>query len=237
MQLASMEQLSPSQITLLKGEHFVRRRGRVELPSGLRVSSRELSQRLITVALLACASHEVLDLQVRPQRELFGVQIGSALFAEPRTQSVPWSESSLEAWLTHLAVQLQAEDRNRVRALVYLLLREHSPDPWRRVVAITQGGLAAMDIVQRVEERRAHSARRHRIQVYPAMADPVAHLPTAHVEELLHTCRSAAPQIWYALRREVSQGIRYRRKVEDPSRQKTLEEEWDDSFARLVIGE
>jgi hypothetical protein len=237
MQQASLEQLSPSQIALLKGERFVRRRGRVELPSGARVSSRDLSERLISVALLACASQEVLDLQIRPQQELLGLQLGSALFAEPQRQSVPWSESSLEAWLTHLAIQLQAENRNRVRILVYLLLREHSPDPWRRVVALTQGGLAAMEIVERAEERRAHTSRRHRIQVYPAMADPVAHLSTEYVEGLLNTCRSVAPQVWRALRREVSQGIRYRRKVEDPSRQKTLEEEWDDSFSRLVIGE
>jgi hypothetical protein len=237
MQQASLEQLSPSQITLLRGEHFVRRRGRVVLPSGAKVSSRDLSERLITVAFLACASQEVLDLQIRPEQEVLGLSIGSALFAEPRRRSVPWSESSLEAWLTHLAVQLRAESRNRVRILVYLLLREHSPDPWRRIVAVAQGGLAAMEIVQRAEERRSHTSRRHRIEVYPALADPVVHLPTEHVEALLSTCRSSAPQVWRALRREVSQGIRYRRKFEEASRQKTLEEEWDDSFSRLVIGE
>jgi hypothetical protein len=237
MQQASLEQLSPSQITLLKGERFVRSRGRVELPSGARVSSRDLSERLIIVALLACASQEVLDLQIRPQQELWGVQISSSLFAEPRKRSFPWPESSLEAWLAHLAVQLQAERRNRVRLLVYLLLKEHSHDPWRRVVAITQGGLTAMEIVQREEEWRSHTARRHRVQVYPALVDPVAHLPTAGVEELLNNCRSATPRVWRALRQEVSQGIRYRREVREVTRQKTLEEEWDESFSRLVIGE
>jgi hypothetical protein len=237
MQQALVHQLSPSQIALLKGESFVHRRGKVELPSGARVSSRDLSETLVAVALLACASHEVLDLQIRPQQELFGVQIGSALFAEPRKRSVPWSKSSLEAWLTHLAVQLQAENRNRVRTLVYLLQREHSPDPWRQVVAMAQGGLAAMEIVERVEERRSHTARRHHIQVCPSMADSIAHLPTEHVQEFLNTCRSTAPQLWRVLRGEVSQGIRYRRKVQEASRQKPLEEEWDESFSRLVIGE
>lgn len=237
MQRPLVQQLSPSQITLLKGESFVRRRGRVQLPGGARVSSRDLSETLVTVATLACASHEVLDLQIRPRQELFGVQIGSALFAEPLKRSVPWPESSLEAWLTHLAIQLQAEKRNRLRTMVYLLLGEHSPDPWRQVVAIAQGGLAAMEIVERAEERRSHTARWHRIQVYPSMADPVAHLPTEPVQELLNTCRSTSPQLWRALRREVAQGIRYRRKVQEASRQKTLEEEWDESFSRLVIGE
>jgi hypothetical protein len=237
MQHPLAQQLSPSQITLLRGESFVRRRGKIQLPSGARISSRDLSETLITVATLACTSHEVLDLQIRSQQELFGVQIGSALFTEPLKRSVPWPESSLEAWLTHLAVQLQAEKRNRLRTMVYLLLREHSPDPWRQVVALAQGGLAAMEIVERAEERRTHTARRHRIQVYPSMADPVAHLSTEHVQELLTACRSTSPQLWRVLRREVAQGIRYRRKVQEASRQKTLEEEWDESFSRLVIGE
>jgi hypothetical protein len=237
MQQVSLEQLSPSQVTLLKGERFVRKRGRVELPSGVRVSSRDLSERLITVAFLACASQKVFDLQVGPQQELLGVQIGSALFVEPRGRPVPWPESSLEAWLAHLALQLHAEGRNRVRLLVYLLLREHSPDPWRRVMAMAQGGLTALNIVQRAEEWRSHTSRRHHVQIYPALADSIAHLPTAHIQELLDTCRSVEPQVWRTLRREVSQGIRYRRKVREVTRQKTLEEEWDDSFSRLVIGE
>jgi hypothetical protein len=237
MQQAHLERLSPSQIALLKGEAFVRRRGRVQLPSGARVSSRDLSETLVTVAFLACASQGVLDLEMRPLQGLFGLHIGNALFVKPQEMPVPWATSSLEAWLTHLAIQLRGEERNRVRTLVYILLREHSPDPWRRVVAEVQGGLVAMGIVERAEEQRFHVARQHRIPLCPPVVDWVAHLPTEHVRELLDTCRATDPQLWRVLRKEISLGISYRRKVQEPSRQRTIEEEWDESFSRLVIGE
>jgi len=86
---------SPSQIVLLRGGIFTRRRGNLELPSGARVSSRELGETLMKVAFLACESEGVLELQIRPQKALFGLRPVRALFAEPQRTpgpglSQPW---------------------------------------------------------------------------------------------------------------------------------------------------
>ena len=208
-----LEQLSPSQIVLLRGETFVRMWGRMELPSGVKVSSRQLGECLIKVALLACASQGILELEIRPQKVLFGLPTGRVLFAEPQRPSVPWPKSTLEAWLTHLAVQLRPEERHRVQTMVYVLLQENSPDPWRQVVNKVQGGLVAPGILERMGERRSKAIRRQQAQFAMSVADSVANLSTSHVQKLLETCRLTSPQVWRLLRREISRGISYRRKV------------------------
>jgi len=209
-----VEQLSPSQIVLLRGEAFVRWRGKLELPSGAKVSSRALSETLIEVAFLACAAQGVLELQVRPRKTLLGLWTVPVLFAEPQRTPVPWPRPTLEAWLAHLAAQLRPEERHRVQSLVYVLLRENSPNPWRRVVEEVQGGLVAMGILERMEEQKK-PAKRQRAQIAVAVEDSVASLPTGHVQALLRTCRLTSPQLWRLLRKEVSRGIGYRQKFSE----------------------
>jgi hypothetical protein len=208
-----LEQLSPSQITLLRGETFVQQWRRARLPNGIKVSSRQLGQTLVQVALLACASQGTLELQLRPQQTWFGLRTVQFLFAEPQKTSIPWSKSTLEAWLTHLAAQLRPEERHRVQTLVYVLLQQDGPNPWRRIVEEVQGGLVALGILERMEERRSRPIKRQVARVTPSLAKSIADLPTDHAQELLKTCRLAAPQLWRNLRTEVSRGISYRRKA------------------------
>ena len=214
-----LDQLSPSQIVLLREEAFARRWRKLELISGIRVSPRKLGETLVEVALLACASQGILELQVRPRKAFFGLGMGKGLFAEPQSTSVPWPESTLEAWLTHLAVQLRPEDRHRVQTLIYILLREDSSDPWRQIVEEVQGGLVALGILERREERRLKAIKRKRVQIAESVADSVASLPTNHAQELLRTCRLTTPQLWRLLRKEILRGIRYRRKVSEVRRE------------------
>ena len=237
MSPTQLDHLSPSQVTLLRGETIVHRRGMVQLPTGARVSSQDLGESLIAVALLACVSQSVLELQIRSQTPLLGLQTGKALFSEPQQTSVPWPNSSLEARLTHLALQLQPDQRNRVQTLVYVLLGDNSADPWRQIVADVQGGLVALEIVERTEERGPLAAKHHQIRVPLAMEDPIAQLPAHHMRDMLMACRSTAPQLYRLMRKEISRGIRHRRKVPVGIRPKTMEEEWDESVSRLLIGE
>jgi hypothetical protein len=202
---------SPSQMVLLRGEVFTRRRGKLELPSGAKASSRELGETLMMVAFLACASEGVLELQIRPQKALFGLRSVRALFVEPQLTSVPWPQSTLEAWLAHLALQLRPEGQHRVRTLVYVLLRENSTDPWRQIVEEVQGGLVALGILERQEDPRLSTTRRRRARVATLVEDSVLSLPIDHVRGLVESYRRSAPQIWRLLRREVSQGISHRR--------------------------
>ena len=203
--------LSPSQIVLLRGEIFTRRRGNLELPSGARASSRELGETLMKVAFLACNSEGVLELQIRPQKAPFGLRPVRALFAEPQCRSGPWPESTLEAWLAHLALQLRPEDRHRVRTLAFVLLRENSTDPWRQIVEEVQGGLVALGVLERQEDPRLRTARQQRARVATLVEDSVLGLPSDHIQGLVESYRRSAPQLWQLLRREVSQGISYRR--------------------------
>jgi hypothetical protein len=213
----SLEQLSPSQIVLLRGETFVRNRGNLELSNGARVSSRELAKTLVKVALLACASQEILDLQIQPRKSLFGLLTTPVLFAEPQRASVPWPESTLEAWLTYLAAQLQPEKRHRIQTLVYVFLRENSSNPWQRIVKEVQGGLVALGVLERAEEPRPRALRR--IKVAAPIESSVTDLPAEHVREFLQTWRRTNPQIWRLLHREVSRGIAYRRKATERVRE------------------
>jgi hypothetical protein len=214
-----LDQLSPSQIVLLREEAFARRWEMLELISDIRVSPRKLGETLVEVALLACASQGILELQVRPRKAFFGLGMDRALFAEPRTISIPWTESTLEAWVAHLAVQLQPEERHRVQTLVYVLLREDSSDPWLQIVDEVQGGLVALGILERIEERRPNATRRERAQVAVSVADSVASLPANYAQELLRTCRLTTPQLWRLLRKEILRGIRCRRKVSEVRRE------------------
>jgi hypothetical protein len=209
-----VDQLSPSQIVLLRGEIFVRKWRKLELPdNNVIVSSRELSKMLIKVALLACADQGVLELRVQPQRTLFGLQTTQVLFTEPRGTSVPWPKSTLEAWLAHLAVQLRPEERHRVQTLVYVFLKENNSNPWQQIVKEVQGGLVALGILEQMEEQETQGITRQRVQVAASVADSVANLPTSHLEEYLRAYRLASPQIWRLLHKEVSRGIGYRRKA------------------------
>lgn len=217
MTQVSLEQLSPSQIVLLRGEAFVRNRGNLELANGARVSSRELGETLVKAALLACTSQEVLDLQVRPRRSFFGLLSTPVLFAEPQSAPVPWPESTLEAWLTHLAAQLQPEKRHRIQTLVYVFLRENSSNPWQQIVKEVQGGLVALGVLERTEEPRPRALRR--IKVAAPIENSVADLPAEHVKEFLQTWRRTNPQIWRLLHKEVSRGIAYRRKATERARE------------------
>ena len=213
-----LQQLSPSQIVLLRGKSFVRGWGKLELPSGARVPSRALGETLVEVALLACISQGVLKLHVQPRKTLLGLRTVYALLAEPQGVPVPWPQPTLEAWLTHLAFQLRPEERHRVQSLVYVFLRENGPNPWRQIVTEVQGGLVAMGVLEQVEEQRLRGLRvvkRKQARVVESMANPVAHLSTNHVQELLRSCRLQTPRFWRLLRKEVSRGIGYRRRVSE----------------------
>ncbi len=210
---ALVEQLSPSQIVLLRGETVVRTWGRLKLPSGAWVSSRAMGETLIKVALLACATQGVLRLETQPRPILFGLGAIRELYAQPQATLVPWPESTLEAWLTHLALQLQPEKRNRVRSLVYVLLKQDSPNPWRRIVHQVQGGLVAMGILERMEETQ--TAKQKLPRIAETTADSISGLPTGPVQELLSTYQTKAPRIERLLRKEISRGIGYRRKYSE----------------------
>jgi hypothetical protein len=217
MARVSLEQLSPSQIVLLRGDVFVRNRGKLELPNGVRVSSRELGETLIEVALLACTSQEVLDLQIRPRKSLFGLLTTPVLFAEPQRAPMPWPQSTLEAWLTHLAMQLEPEERHRVQTLVYVFLRENSSDPWQQIVKEVQGGLVALGVLERTEESQPKMLKR--IKAAAPIESSVTDLPAEHVREFLQTWRRTNPQICRLLHREVSHGIGYRRRAAERARE------------------
>ncbi len=207
-----LEQLSPSQIVLLRGETFVRKWKKLELHNGVIASSNDLGRTLIEIALLACADQGVLELRVQPQKAVFGLLTTQALFAEPQGTPVPWPQSTLEAWIAHLAVQLYPEKRHGIQTLVYVLLKENNPNPWRQIVEEVQGGLVASGILEPVEER-PQKAWQPQTQVTASLADSIANLPTSHLEEYLKAYRSASPQTWRLLRKETSRGVGYRRKA------------------------
>jgi hypothetical protein len=208
-----LEQLSPSQIVLLRGETFVQRWKKLELPNGVIVSSCALGKTLIEIALLACADQGVLELKIQPQKALFGIYTTPVLLAEPQGTSVPWPESTLEAWLAHLAAQLCPEERHRIQTLVYVLLKKNNPNPWRQIVEEVQGGLVALGILERMEDQRSQDGGRPRVQVAAPVADSIASLPTSHLQEYLKNCRLASPQTWRLLHKEMSRAVGYRRRA------------------------
>ncbi|MCP4537633.1 MAG: hypothetical protein GY832_10835 [Chloroflexi bacterium] len=204
-----LEQLSPSQIVLLRAETFVQKWKKLELPNGIIVSSSDLGKTLIKIALLACADQGVLELQIQPQQVLFGLQTTQILLAEPQETPIPWPQSTLEAWLAHLAAQLRPEERHRVQTLVYVLLKENHPNPWRQIVEKVQGGLMALGIL----EQGSQDASQPRVQVATSVSDSVANLPTDHLQEYLKSYRLASPQTWRLLHKEISRAVGYRKRA------------------------
>ena len=208
-----VNQLSPSQIVLLRGEIFVRKWNKLELSGRVIVSSRELGKTLIEIALLACADQGVLDLKVQPQKALFGLQTAKVLLAKPQGTPLPWPKSTLEAWLTHLAAQLYPEGRHRIQTLVYVLLKENHPNPWRQIVEEVQGGLVALGILEQIDGQRSPDSRRPQVQVTASMTNSISNLPTGHLQEYVSTYRRASPQTWQLLHKEVSRGAGYRKRA------------------------
>lgn len=219
MHTISTEQLSPSQIVLLRGEDFVRRRGNLVLPGGASVSMREMAETILTVAFLACAAHQdALELQIQAQKMLFGLWTVQRLFALPRAVQVPWPATTLEARLAQLTAQLP-ENRRRVQSIVHAFLGEDGPYPWRQIVAIAQGGLVAQGVLAHIDgDHWSMFEPRKKLH----LARPVGlldELDSAAPQELLAHYAQATPEIWRRLRQEIARGVSARNKRPHPLRE------------------
>ena len=216
----STDQLSPSQILLLRGDRFVHQRGKLVLPTGASVSMQAMAEKLMTVAFLACAAQNIMELQIQTQETLFGLWTVQKLLVIPHTTDVPWPKTSLEARLTQLAAHLLPENRCRVQSLVHVFLGEDSPYPWRQIVAIAQGGLVAQGVLAHIDE--AHwSMFEHRKKLHLARptCGSLDDLDCTVPEALLVHYAQATPQIWHRLRQEIAWGIGARNKRPHPLRE------------------
>ncbi len=213
------KQLSPSQIVLLRGENFVRRRGDLVLPSGDSVSMREMAETILTVAFLAGAAQDALELQIQAQKTLFGLWTVQRLFALPRAVQVPWPATTLEARLAQLTAQLLPENRRRVQSIVHAFLGEDSPYPWRQIVAIAQGGLVAQGVLAHVDgDHWSMFEPRKKLHLARPLGS-LDDLDCAAPQELIDHYSQATPEIWQRLRQEIAWGISARNKRLHPLRE------------------
>lgn len=209
--------LSPSQIVFLRGEFFVRKRGDLVLPSGVKVPARELAETMLMVAFLGCAWHGILYLQTHVEQRLFGLWKYRVLLAEPTGGAVPWYEGALEDRLVRLARQFAPMRRHRVQLLVQALVGKKEPTPWQRVVSAVQDTLVDWEILEPVDETGAAPGRYvRRCQLAPDYVEAIIELDTAPTQRLLEDCQHRRPEIWWSLRREIAHGLRHRPRKGEP---------------------
>lgn len=148
--------LTPSEIMVLLGDHFVEPAGMLGykeevLTSGTKVFTAKLARPLLATALFANREAGALRLELEQRKAMFGLMSKEVVAVHRGPSPAPWPEGTLERTLATMAASGGPVD---VREMVTRLIGQDRTDPSGWVIGTVKAGLAGRGLLG-VEERKA----------------------------------------------------------------------------------
>ncbi len=214
MSSLAMSPFTPSELVLLNGQLFAEKAwmGNVKLLHvDAQVSATQLGQAMFAAAFLAADQAGSIQLQVRQKKVLLGLGKADALFADPGDPAVVWPKQSLESRLRELAEQWQRSgSRHEVANVLYSLLGQDSASPCQEAVDMVKAGLAARELLRKVEERKLKIFVLSHYELPESTSAMLLGQPVEPVQQLLAECKGSHPQIWKLLMAGINKAIKMR---------------------------
>jgi hypothetical protein len=213
--------LTPSELIFLNGEMFAPKASLVNkvklMHTDLGVSGPDLVQAILATAVLANQQAGAVRLESREKKVMLGLSRINALYVEPY-MLVGWPANSLEATVSRLATQFQADKGNNdVENIVYALLEHKSPAPWQLVVELVKAGLAGRGLVE-VETQTTLKVFASRQYSLPESTRRLAaSQPVQPLQQWLSGWEKQQPETWKLLKDGIKKALERRTEKQNTS--------------------
>lgn len=207
----SENSFTPSEYILLNGEKFSPESDGENklhlLCSEGTVDGVSLAALMVSAAILANEEEGALTLELAQTKKMFGLKESTHLIIRPVGFSPNWNGFTLEAGILFVASQAFAVPGDySVKNSVYNILAAAAPQPWTKIIALVEWGLASSNWLIPVSKEAA--AAFSTPFICPANVRELALAqPAAPVINLLNVCKKTRPEVWTQLNLEINQAF------------------------------
>ena len=209
--------LTPSEVVLLHSDQFVGEGTMLKggnwttLTTGVKVGYMELTQTLLTAALLANEQAGAVRLRMQPKKAMFGLKSTNVAIVE-YVQDAEWPEGTLE-WIAVEGMRGQAP-RGAEDLFTGMLLMD-STYPHTLAGNITCVGLEKRGLLSTEEKKKLMIISVMNFKVTDQTRAAMAACPPPAVRQLLDQCRQSRPDLYQALAEAAKTALGNRREYSD----------------------
>jgi hypothetical protein len=201
-------QLAPSELVLLNGERFAKKRvwwGGVELlHTKTKVSSKEIGLAILEAAFLANEEAGAIRLEVGQKKTFFGLFQVTTLFAVPSENAPKWPAHSLESYVH----QHTSQGRADVSTIIYRWLGHDSFSPWNSAVNLIKKGMAQRGMLEEIKEKKRLKFFTATHYMLLRRTERLARYESVEpVQQALAVCQQARPEVWNLLVTQIKGAI------------------------------
>lgn len=207
----SENSFTPSEYILLNGEKFSPEadgENKVHLLcSEDTVDGVSLAALMVSAAILANEEEGALTLELAQTKKMFGLKEATHLIIRPAGVTPNWNGFTLESGILFVASQAFAVPGDySVKNTVYNILADANPQPWTKIIALVEWGLASSNWLIPVSKEAA--AAFSTPFICPAnVRELVLAQPAVPVINLLNACKKTRPEVWHQLNLEINQAF------------------------------
>lgn len=203
---------TPSEYILLNGEKFASEGlGKNAVPllyNDTLVDGYVLAKVMLTAAILANESESTLKLDLIQKKGIFTSTPKKELTLNPVITPVRWNGYTLETTLLVVLTSIKdSHQETTISNLVNKMLAEGREEPWKKVIALVEWGLASSNWLIPVQGDALGAFSTPFI--CPArVRDLAIAQPEEPVISLLENCRMNRPEIWQVLLANIEQSLK-----------------------------
>lgn len=208
------QQLSPSELILLRGDEFAAVAGtfgyRVELlHRQLNVKATEIGLAAQAAVFLAAEQAGNVRFEIKPKKALLGLKTINAVYASAGSTPPAWPANSLEFGLCHMV----SFGTYEVEDLVYQLLEDDAASGWQQAVWIIKRGLIRRNLLvkEEIKHMKIFSTTHYRLP--ESTMQLAARMQTEPIKQMLSAAGQQRPDLWQALSEEISRGVGRRKEA------------------------
>ena len=204
---------APSELLVLKGERFAddpAPGGIASPPTHRTLSSGTPLESILAVGFLA--NEQVGGIQLKlVRKKVAGLVPTTVLVALPADVTIRWPQLSLESRV-RLFAELSKDGyrSNEVSAIIFDWLGKNHSNPDQAALGLIKDGLVARKLMNKTKTKRLGLFTERRYEVTPAAARLLAQQNIEPVYQLLDKCQATRPQVWEALVKGISAGLKRR---------------------------
>lgn len=209
--------LTPSEVVLLHADQFVGEGTMLKggnwtsLTTGAKVGYLELTQTLLTAALLANEQAGAVRLQMQPKKAMLGLKSKNVAMVE-YVQDAQWPEGTLE-WIC--VEGMRGQKPREAEDLFTGMLLMDSTYPHTLAGNIAQVGLEKRGLLSTEEKKKLMIISVMNFKVTDQTRAAMAACPPPSVRQLLDQCRQSRPDIFQALAEAAKTALGNRREYND----------------------
>jgi len=210
--------LSPSELLYLRADNFVASAGAFNsekvMGTEVKVKGPELAKLIFATAFAALQQAGHVRLQTGNRKALLGLRSPDTIFLVPTGLPGQWPEGSYEDKFLAMAQSLAPSEKNTVDQLVYQAMENDNTLPWQQVFIPLRRSLGQRGVLG-TEEKKTLMLKTKHYALSPEARSAIAAMDISGIQNTLSTIRSAQPEVWETLNKEIKIGIDRRQEASD----------------------